>query len=99
MLFIVFFWELTYYDMSKDECNWQSLWLTPEKKEFRAGMISCIFATDISNHHKYLSDFHAQINCGSFEKRLDHVGRESLRNIAMKTADLSNPCRPTRLML
>ncbi|CAM1299145.1 PDE7B (predicted) [Pycnogonum litorale] len=54
---------------------------------------SFILATDITRHQEFLTTFKKHIDEGTLDLR-DYECRQFLLQIAMKCADISNPCRP-----
>jgi len=61
--------------------------------EFKDLVRALILATDISRQHEFLTQFQHFLDTG--EINMDHLHyRHFILQIAMKCADISNPCRP-----
>eukprot|EP00118_Oscarella_pearsei_P003175 m.13295 g.13295 ORF g.13295 m.13295 type:complete len:527 (+) comp24639_c0_seq1:571-2151(+) len=68
-----------------------------EKEQVLNIMESCILATDMSQHKDYMTRFEALVLPGNRVDMADPEHRTLVRQVLLKCADVSNPCRPWRV--
>ncbi|XP_057715874.1 high affinity cGMP-specific 3',5'-cyclic phosphodiesterase 9A-like [Corythoichthys intestinalis] len=77
--------------LAKEESNILKHLTTEQYKQFRAGMIKCILATDMARHNEILNKFKSILSIFDFRNK-DH--KEVLMKIMVKVSDISNEARP-----
>lgn len=77
--------------LEKQHCNILANLSKDQYRRVREGMIKCILATDMAKHNEIVNNFKAILDQFDFRNK-EH--KYMLLMILLKTADISNECRP-----